>query len=264
MPRSTPWESSEGALGGAAEGAEEHPDLLPPTVREEEEECASAPSACAPVAAHSPTGPLDLFNDDAFEARGSEAGIVEAIDDDVLAIVQTIAKQVGTSLDAKRLGPPLVTAKARTGWGDDALAVSCVEKLRHLGRKVRDRSAFLATDLARLDGDTVPSPRMRLAELMHDLGVLVADADDIQRQTDGINLGHEAPLTLVQSGLERRNFPDDVLDAWTFEVPSVWDVAPGYVELIITIVSDVLEHAGPRVEAAREESRRLTEYREGR
>jgi hypothetical protein len=157
VPRSTPWKRS----GGAAEGAAGHPNLLPPTMREDEEEGANARSAIAALAAP----PLDLFSDDTApaeaeastaEREGPSAPLAPAL----VVIARDIAEQTGRPIDARRLAPALAGAQARSGgWSDEKLAAYCVEPLLRMGDKVHDPSAFLVTHLGRVSDGTQFSPR---------------------------------------------------------------------------------------------------------
>jgi hypothetical protein len=99
--------------------------------------------------------PLEQIEDDDRRWGDSVASSIPSVqgyevDVAVEWIVGHIAKQAGVSIDARRLGPALVDARARTGWGEEGIAVYCVEKLQRGSRRIRDPSAFLATGLRRL------------------------------------------------------------------------------------------------------------------
>ena len=215
VPTSTYQGNSVGAVVGAVVGAREHHDLLTSesfSEGEEDEEEGVTPVAGAPVAPPEAVGGID-----------------------VQAIASDIAAAVGASIGLERLGPALVGAKTRTGWGNEVLATYCVVKLRHNEARVREPSAFLATDLDLwVNAETVPSPRMILAAVEADL-----DAVDRTREVEAAEEGrvyhYEAAIRfddrLIQAGLIK----DDGRAR-----PRPWDVKEADVERFTQVARSVL------------------------
>jgi hypothetical protein len=86
----------------------------------------------------------------------------------VQAVIADIGAALRISIGSDRLAAALANARSVTGWSDAALAAYCFEKLRDRRKKVDLPSAWLATDLARLDARKVPSPRMAVAVVLAD------------------------------------------------------------------------------------------------
>jgi hypothetical protein len=192
---STSGNGSAGALAGARGGALEHPDLrTSEALAEEEEEERSARSADAALATR-PNGSVDIK-----------------------AITSVIGAATGRPIGSSNLTAALLKAKSVTGWSDVALAAYCIEKLR--GHDVRDLSAWLTTDLKRLDANTVSSPFMAVAELLTDLAAL--DQGWRQQQHDqGVHEPDHAasPLGCFKKRLYETNAMQDYR-----EVPPWWKV----------------------------------------
>lgn len=198
-------------------------NLRPPSTTEEEE------GAGAPLRGAAPQPP------EALAALRREPLAAE-----VVAIVGMIGDHAGMSLDPTLLGPAVAGAKARTGWGDEAIAVYCVEKLKHLGGNARIPDALLATDLAtRLSGDTVPSPRVRLAEALRGLRDLEASVNPDEQ------LGYRSPRSLAKGALMDAELVGSF--DWAEGVgDDLWDVKPADLEEYTRIVNDAVEEARRR------------------
>ena len=204
-PRSRYQEKPVPAVVPAVVPNPEQEDSEVRTSSEEEEESADAPSAYAPVAAlQNHTPPLDLFSDGMIVPDQGQ-GDPWSEDESVSDVAEQIAAHSRCSIEYSRLGPALDLAKKRTGWSGDALAVYCVEKLKAQGRRVRNPSAFLVTDLGRLDDQIVPSPRMELA------GVLIELVDV---QVEAMGTPAYVPASL----------PDD-LDCWSVDAANIEGIA---------------------------------------
>jgi hypothetical protein len=114
------------------------------TTEEDEEEESFAPSADAPVA------PL------------------KAPTINVKAITADIGRELNDSIGSNQLTAALIHANTVRGWRDAELTAYGVDKLRQ-NPQAKNRSAWLATDLMRVDANTAASPRMELAQVLADL-----------------------------------------------------------------------------------------------
>ena len=231
--RSTYEESPVGAVVGAVVGAPEHHYLRPPSKSEEEEESASAPSADAPVAALQSTEPLDLFADD-------PAPLAEGVRE----IAESIASRDGRGINARVIEPGVVGVRVRLAWGDEAISVYCVEKLKVCKTSP---SGFLAKDLANLNGDTVPSPRVKLA-----LGLQALDEVDklVGSTFPDLAIAEEAdPYVFLERGLDASGLAH-VTQMLVDGAPVVWELKAGDLEQVLEVTGFALNHARRAVEAA--------------
>jgi hypothetical protein len=153
--------------------------LLPPTVREEEEESASARSAYAPLAALSSTPvPVDLFSDDPMpQQQGGTAtrpSVPSDLDPELVKSAHAIVRRARMDIDPGRSGlaREMTAAKARAGWSDLELVAYCAGKLRRA--RPKDPTAWLATDLrTRVTESTImPNLRAEYGELLDKLDAL--------------------------------------------------------------------------------------------
>jgi hypothetical protein len=196
-----------GVTPGVAPGvALTTPYLRPPSDNEEEEESASARFADASLAALStnPESFPDLFSDAEAE-RAEDAADGEESETAVWSIARHIAEGGRVPIDARRIGKALLEAQARTGWSDLVLATYCVDKLRHGGRRIREASAFLATDLGRVNGDTMLTPRMRLA-------VMYDRLDALDDKLDCAGRSESVAVTFEQLQIEAGLLDENALD----------------------------------------------------
>jgi hypothetical protein len=205
-----------GAPLGAAMGAEEHPDLLPPTEGEEEEESAGV----AALAALSP--------DDTKWAQ---------------AVAGDIARRAKVVIDPGRcgLGSVLLGAMKRAG-GETALIVYCVEKLKQQGRRVHDPSAFLAKDLStRLTDSMMPSPRMAYAAVIGRL----FDLCDESVNTEGLEYFERS---VQDAGLvDKVEFDEDV-----WQLVDVWEVKDSLLEQLTQFAREAVSWSESRLEVQRD------------
>jgi hypothetical protein len=91
---------------------------------------------------------------------------------DMQEVTREIGRAMKRSIGSRPLTEALARAKSITGWSNVALGAYCIEKLRSRmasGAKVGDPSAWLTTDLKKIDDTTVPSPAMGWAEAFFDL-----------------------------------------------------------------------------------------------
>lgn len=238
VPRSTPWNGSEGASEGAPEGAEEHPDLRPPTFREEEEEGVDARSAKAALATPS-----------RISGNGKVGGDrIVPIDREVQAIIDDIRTHAGVGLRTEVVAPAIVEVQQRMPrlrLCPTALVVYCVELLKRQGNRVRSPSGFLAHDLRENLGAAYSwSPRMQLAERLE---VLRGDVGLIEKAE--LDLRHQDPLFSLHYLLEQQELAEE--GGWFNSVPSAWEAKPAQVEKWLQAVRQVLSDTDPFLKKAR-------------
>jgi hypothetical protein len=153
-----------GAVVGAVVGAPEHQNLRPPSTNERGREGAVVRSVYTPLTAP----PVDLFSDE-----------VEVDHDMVRRIAYAIASEAGREIEAPRLGPALMAAKARVSdWNEQDFVDHCVKKL--LQHDPPFPTGFLVADLGRVQGGTVP-PRVARRKVYADL---VEQLDDLGKKLD--------------------------------------------------------------------------------
>jgi hypothetical protein len=229
---------------------------LPTTVREEEEEeeeeGASARSAVAPLAAPQTTMIEDLFSDGPVvvvdQAPHHDVGD-PALEQQMKAMALVIGRAAGVSLEARQLVPALIAAQRRTGWSDYVLQTYCIEKLKRGAKRIVVPSAFLATDLGRIDGGTLPSPQMEYAGLIDEM-----DAFDLTYNAHGELPNSENPLYLFERELERAGLIDDP-DA---DLPEPWTMTGGKLEQFDAVVRQVLGICRTRMRERDDSNERAT------
>jgi len=223
MPTGTPCDELGDALGDAVGDAVRHPDLSPPSNNEEEDEGTAAPSThvsgAVPLPAVDPT------------ARELDE-LVDELDASVHTAIGGITHRAGVSIDTRRLGPAIVAAMERTGWPVHVVAVYCIERLKRQGRRVHNPTGWLVTDLGRVDGHVVPSPRMQLADSVARFVKVATASTAVANQTNH-------PTDRLKRLLNDANLGDDQ------GRPRVFEVKAADIEKVKAIVDRVIREYTP-------------------
>jgi hypothetical protein len=143
-----------------------------------------------------------------------------------------IGRAVGFAPKLGVLGPALAEARASTRFSEGQLVAYAFDLLRRNGRKVRDPSSFLATDLRRLDDNVLPSPRMTYAGLIDQL----EDLDDRLHADAGVLIRFESRLG---EGMALGN--DD-------GYPAPWEVEGAALEVASRIAREVVDEFRPSLD----------------